>query len=371
MESTIRNYMASIFAALLMCSTSVWAQGPPGKMQTSGQVRIPSRPPASLFKGKQGKQKTEIHFDPGTSTVTIKLLVQDPNGYFIPNLRKENFVVYENGVRQQNATVEVEHAPVTLGLLMEFGGRIQGLNQRLGEEVSRAGQRLVDELGREDRLAIWKYSDKVEKITDYSQDHLTLETSFLNLGTPEISETNLYDTIIFAVGQMRPVTGRKGIVLISSGIDTSSKGSYEDAIRTAQESDSPIYVISLGPIMRQLVEMRDHAPVARIDWEKTENELQEIARVSGGRTYAPTDTIDLSPIYDDLMENLKVRYVVTYKSSRDLDPKSPRAVRVELVDPETGGPLQILDSNGKTIRSRVIAQDSYVPNAASDSDVVH
>jgi hypothetical protein len=74
--------------------------------------------------------------------VTIKMLVQDRNGYFIPNLRRDNFVVYENGVRQQNANVEIEHAPASLGLLMEFGGRSPGMNRELGQEVSRASRQL-------------------------------------------------------------------------------------------------------------------------------------------------------------------------------------------------------------------------------------
>jgi hypothetical protein len=88
--------------------------------------------------------------------VTIKLLVQDPNGYFMANIRRDNFVVYENGIRQQNATVEVDHAPVSLRLLMEFGDRSTALNRELGQEVSRAGEHLVDELARGDRLAVWK-----------------------------------------------------------------------------------------------------------------------------------------------------------------------------------------------------------------------
>jgi hypothetical protein len=119
-------------------------------------------------------------------------------------------VVYENGIRQQNATVEVEHAPVSLGLLIEFGGRTPALNRELGQEVSPAGEHLVDELSRGDRLAVWKYDDRVEKVSDFSQNHEALDTFFLKLGTPELSETNLYDAIIFTLGQMRPVTGRKG-----------------------------------------------------------------------------------------------------------------------------------------------------------------
>ncbi len=83
----------------------------------AGQVGIPNRPKEPLFQGQQGKQKAEIHYDPPTGMVMLKLLVQDPNGYFVPNIRRGNFVVYENGARQQNVEVEVEHAPVSLAVL--------------------------------------------------------------------------------------------------------------------------------------------------------------------------------------------------------------------------------------------------------------
>jgi len=331
-----------------------------------GQIHIPSRRPTPLFEGKEGKQKTEIHFDPATHMVTVKLLVQDPNGYFIPNIRRDNFVVYENGIRQHNATVEIDHAPVALGLLIEFGGRAQALNRLLGPEIARTGQQLLDELGREDKVAIWKYSDKVEEVADSSQGHETLDRVFQDLGTPEFSETNLYDALIYVMEQVRTEQGRKAIVLISSGVDTFSKSKYEDALRAARESGTPVYVISLAPVLRYLMEaQRATGPLARVDWNSADRELQEIARVSGGRAYSPESTIDLSSIYDDMMENLRVRYVITYQSSSDLDLNSPRTVRVELVDSKTGGPLQVRDESGRTIPARVTVQDSYVPSAVS------
>src|SRR5690349_18784186 len=67
---------------------------------------------------EQGRAKSEISFDPASGEVTVKMLVQDPNGYFIPNIRRDNFAVYENGVRQTNAMVGIEHSPVSLALLM-------------------------------------------------------------------------------------------------------------------------------------------------------------------------------------------------------------------------------------------------------------
>jgi hypothetical protein len=333
--------------------------------RTTGQVKIPARDSAPLFKGKQGKQKTEIHFDPSTNTVTLKLLVQDPNGYFIPNIRRDNFVVYENGVRQQNVIVEVEHADVSLGFLGEFGGRVPSLNREISEHVSRAGQHLVDELGHADKLAAWKYSDKVEKVADFSSNHDDLGIVFIRLGTPDLSEANLYDAVVYTVGQMQAVTGRKAIVLVSSGIDTFSKNSLQDAAKAAEGSSAPIYVLSLVPALRQVAESSARTePLAKIDWEGNEKALQQIATASGGRLYSPENTVDLTPVYDDMMENVKVRYVITYRSPNNQNRDTPRTVRVELVDPQTGAPLQIIDSNGKVIRASVVLQDSYVPSQA-------
>jgi hypothetical protein len=102
-----------------------------------------------------------------------------------------------------------------------------------------------------------------------------------------------------------------------------------------------------------------------IDWSQAEKTLEDLARVSGARAYVPENTFDLAPIYDDVLANLKVRYVITYTSSSNLDRDSPRTVRVELIDPKTRGPLQIVDSNGKTVRAKIVVQDSYTPTSAS------
>ena len=119
--------------------------------QSAEQIHVPNRAPNPLFKSQQGRQKTEIQFDPETGMVTMKLLVQDPNGYFIPNIRRDNFVVYENGARQQIEEVEIEHPPVSVGLLLEFGGRAPGFNRLLGEQVSSTGRQLLDELGHQEQ----------------------------------------------------------------------------------------------------------------------------------------------------------------------------------------------------------------------------
>lgn len=342
-----------------------------GEQHNSGsaapqQIRIPNRPSRPLFEGKQGKQRSEIYYDPTTQMVTIKLLVQDPNGYFIPKLRRDDFAVYENGVRQRNITVEIEHAAVSLSLLMEFGGHAQALNRIMAIEIAEAGSQLMDVIGREDKIAIWKYSDKVEQLADFSQGHEVLDRLFEEFGTPEFSETNFYDAVIAMIRQIKSVKGRKAIIPISSGIDTFSKANYEEALEAACSSDTPIYVIGLTRVLHELVgAQEDTGAFANIDWGKVEKQLQGISTASGGRAYFPATTGDLSAIDDDMMENLRVRYVITYRSPGNFDLNSPRTVRVELIDPKTGGPLEIIDQNGRRVSAHVVVQDSYVPASAS------
>jgi hypothetical protein len=112
--------------------------------------------------------------------------------------------------------VEVERASVSLALLMEFGGRSPGMNRESGQEVSRATRQLLEVLGREDKVAIWKYDDKVEKLADFSQGGADTEKVLSGLGAPEFSEANLYDAVISMIGQTRQVARRKAIVVISS-----------------------------------------------------------------------------------------------------------------------------------------------------------
>ena len=70
---------------------------------------------------------------------------------------------------------------------------------------------------------------------------------------------------------------------------------------------------------------------------------------------------DFTPIYDDMLENLKVRYVITYRSS-NANVKTPHTVRVDLIDPQTGKPLQIMDARGRPVLANTILQTSYLPH---------
>ena len=145
--------------------------------------------------------------------------------------------------------MEIEHAPINLALLFEYGGRYPGLNKDLTEEISRDAHQLAEVLGSQDRMALWGYGDTVHQLADFVPRGEALDSAPFSLAPPDVSETNLYDAVVFALKNMGPVQGRKAIILFSTGLDTFSKAKYEHALAAAGKGDTPIYVVSLTPAL--------------------------------------------------------------------------------------------------------------------------
>jgi Ca-activated chloride channel family protein len=250
--------------------------------------------------------------------------------------------------------------------LMEFGGRYHELNQALGPEVCEAGRQLLNVLGHDDKVAIFKYRDRLETLVDFNQGHELLDQAFECPGTPSFSEANLYDALLGTLNRVRAVEGdRKAVIVISDGLDTFSKASRDQVLQSAREGGIPIYSIGLERItQRETAVYGTTAPFARINWNDAERFLEDLAKVSGGRAYVLETETTVAAVYDDIMENLRLRYVVTYVSSNPATSGPPRQIRVELIDPKTGQALKIHDSNGKIIAAKVFVQESYRPNDA-------
>jgi hypothetical protein len=130
-----------------------------------------------------------------------------------------------------------------------------------------------------------------------------------------------------------------------------------------------VYAIALGGLVQRNL-MDSAGPLAKIDWQRAGEQLKTMAKVSGGRTYLREIALDVPAIYDDMMEHLRVRYVLKYVSSNPAAGTGhARTVRVALVDPKTGSkagskgeaPLRIVDASGKAITARADLQGSYTP----------
>jgi VWFA-related protein len=161
--------------------------------------------------------------------------------------------------------------------------------------------------------------------------------------------------LIAVLDRMKDVQGRKAILLASSGIDTFSRASFEDVLAAAERSRTPVYTVDLSGAIAHVA---DPERLARLNWARAREQLRTLARSSGGRAYTRASVDDAVKIYDDVMEHLRIRYVITYVPDRPAREGARHTVRVELID-RTGAPLRIVDAAGRPVAARVIAQTSY------------
>ena len=126
------------------------------------------------------------------------MAVQDPRGDFIPNLRPEHFAVFLDGVRRRDVVVSVKHAPVTLGVLVEGGGRYQQLNKILGTEIPYLARHLVDTVTRDETVGLFSYADAITPLADF--DHHSHD----KLEQPD-------DALVTSFDRMQPIDGRKAM----------------------------------------------------------------------------------------------------------------------------------------------------------------
>jgi hypothetical protein len=325
----------------------------------------PTPPATTPFQASPPTHSAQIDFAPDSGLVSIKTFVDKSAFPSLTSAHPDNFVVYENGVRQHNVNVTVEHAPISIGILIEHGGRYQTLNEIRDEKAWSAVTELLQEIGADDKVALWKYADTVDAIADGSSSADGGSKAQLSLPSPSLSELNLYDAVIKTLPTMQAMPGRKVLVLISSGVDTFSKASFAEALAEARKAGVPIYVVNLGPALRSalfLVSSVKDGPYGDLNWKRAQTELGELARASGGGIYSPESSVDLTGIYDDLLAHLRLRYIIQYNSHSAASDSRPRAVRVVL-----SGPMSAVITGQKEAHGRLIAEAVYVPNHVSAS----
>jgi Mg-chelatase subunit ChlD len=264
----------SIFASLfiltaLLCQTSRAqtrprrvGQTPPPQQQSQpvsdqsndSQAAKPARPPvlggANRDQNEQKPATSTQNSGPeevsagdvvrvDTTLVSIPVTVMDRDGKYIPNLRKENFRVWEDGVEQQVAYFASTEKPFTVALLIDTSGSTKDKLQ----DIQDAAMAFVNQLRADDRVMVVSFDDKIRVLTQPTSDRYALRGAIDQVQPG--SGTRLYDAVDQVINQyLKRIEGRKAIVLFTDGVDTTSKhASYESTVREAEELDALIYPI--------------------------------------------------------------------------------------------------------------------------------
>lgn len=174
-----------------------------------------------------------------TTLVSIPVSVMDRDGKYIPNLTKDDFHVWEDGVEQRVAYFASTEKPFTVALLIDTSGSTRF---KL-EEIQDAAIAFVEQLRPDDRVTVVSFSDKIRILSPVTSDRNALRTAIRR--TEPGNGTRLYDAVDQVINQsFNRIEGRKAIVLFTDGVDTTSKNAtYESTLRDAEELDALIYPV--------------------------------------------------------------------------------------------------------------------------------
>jgi len=340
-----------------------------GPNNESGPYAIPKKaeeppppPPPSRPKKVEGMPDYSIHVD--VPLVTLPVLVTTNNGQFIPNLKKENFRIFEDGTPQTIRDFKVEEAPITAALLVEFASTTYPLLI----DALRVSYAFASTLKKEDWVAVISYDMKPEILVDFTQDKNAVMGAINTLRMPGFAETNVFDALYDTLDRMDRVEGHKYIVLVSTGIDTFSKLNLDQITKKVKNThDITIFPISIGWLLREYCETHGCTGFAHgmasygmqsIDWYQADNEMQTFARLTGGRFYQPRFAGDFPDVFRDISEDIRHQYTITYHPTNPKLDGSYRKLKVEVVA-DNGGPLKMRDQKGKDVKYQVVAREGY------------
>ncbi|HYP54519.1 MAG TPA: VWA domain-containing protein [Pyrinomonadaceae bacterium] len=391
--------MRRLFAALSLLSllaASAPAQTRPRRIETNPpQTTTPTRP---VLSGKatgdappsadapRAEQPAEEEVDEEgvvrveTALVTIPVTVLDRDGRYVPNIRKEEFRLYEDGVEQRIAYFAQVDVPFTVALVLDTSASTRF---QLAE-IQDAAIAFVEQLRPADRVLVVSFDDDVRVLSEATSDRRALRDAIRRTRTGQ--STKLYDAVDFVIKQqLSNVTGRKAVVLFTDGVDTSSRrASYESTVADAEELDAIIYPVtydtfadmgggsggggqtgSTGDILGDILgRMRIPLPLpvpkrrpgggatSRGDYERGARYLRTLADMTGGSLHPAHDLNYLSRAFGNIAEELRRQYSLGYYPSRQAAEAERRRVKVRVYRPNLA----------------VRARDSYVYRPSGTSD---
>jgi VWFA-related protein len=334
------------------------AGGPGGDV---GPYAIPKKkdepPPPAPEKPKKIEGMPDYSIKVDVPLVNLDVLVTTKDGQFIPNLKKDNFRIFEDGQPQTISNFNQSSAPITAVLLVEYAST----NYNYMYEALNASYNFAATLKPDDWIAVVSYDMKPQILTDFTQDKRAVLGALNTLRIPGFSERNLFDALYDTIDRVENLEGRKYIILVSTGKDTFSKLNLDQILKKLKTTQNiTIYAVSIGRALREMIEARmgGGGGLITTDWLQADNQMNTFAHMTGGRAYFPRFEGELPEIFHDIGNDIRNQYTIAYHPSNPKLDGSYRKLKVELVAPD-GGPLKVKDQKGKDVKFQIYARDGY------------
>jgi Ca-activated chloride channel family protein len=335
-ESFIRSLFITLALTLAATfSASVAAQSgrqkdPRPKPKPGQSPIVHPRPPASQ-KSPSSIPPSEAGepVDPAdiirvsSNLVPIPASVIDTRGQAVSGLKLEDFELWVDGQLKSISDITRSELPVRLAMLFDNSGSIDFAREFEKQAATHFFRRVMRP---SDGAAIFSVETDSYLAQPMTSDIRRLEATISSFGKPQ-GATSLFDAIIDAAAYLRPYLGRRVILIVSDGIETTSRADFETTLRRVLSDDCQVFVVQTG-----LYEGANLRALA------AERRMEQLAVQTGGSAFIPRTTSDLETAFKQIAADLAHQYVLSYYQSEaqrdgryhviDLQVKSRKDVRV-------------------------------------------
>ena len=292
----------------------------------------------------QSHQNSEVaSFSVATNLVMVPLSVFDERGLMSENLRKEDFLLWENQARQEIRSLGVDSNSISVLLVIDTS---PSSKSELAKMKS-AAETFAGKLGKGERISIITFDENVNLVLDWTSDTKMVKRALSKVQSG--LRTALYDAMyLAAIEQMRGIEGHSAIILLTDCLNNHSRVSFEEAAHAVSKSQATFYLISKTTFVRE--QARQVRRVVIIEdiyrkmfgeemnyvdefFNRREKEMVELAENTGGRVFFPTDYNSIKNVYAEIARELKNKYYLTYVSNQDLAPYSWHRISIEYLRP--------------------------------------
>jgi VWFA-related protein len=255
-----------------------------------------------------------------TDLVELDVTVIDQNGLSIMDLKKEDFAVYEDKIKQTVEHVNREEVPVSFGMVIDTSGSMKTKLQT----VSDAAVSLVKQMRAEDEAFVASFNTEPELVQDFTADRRELEDAISQLYT--LGGTALLDAII-ATSDYANEKGkrrRKALVVISDGLEKNSSVKEKEVMEAIKENEVQVYLVGF------VDEDGEKSLFGKSPAKKAKDLLSRLADDSGGKAYFPQDVSEIPAIAAQIAKDLRTQYVVSYYPSNDNRDGTFRTIQVNV-----------------------------------------
>ena len=237
-----------------------------------------------------------------SNLVAVPATVVDSHGIAVTNLKLEDFELKVDGQLNTISDISRTDTPVRMAMLFDNSG---SLSESREFEKRAAIKFFRNVLRPVDQAAVFSVSTEVTLAEPLTNDARRLELSIGSFGKPE-GATSLFDAIIQGGAYLKPYPGRRVIVIVSDGVDTTSRADFDTTMQRALADDCQIYVVQTG--------LYENANVRAL---AAERRMEEFAAQTGGAVYVPKSAEDLDDAFAQISADLAQQYVLSYYPAQD------------------------------------------------------